>query len=94
MTEEHFDREFGPKLLALAQRIKAAGSSFVCYVDFDGGGCRTVELQPVPSAEARLTYLAAACGGNADRLILSMMKDSEKNGHGSVYLKLLEHGKT
>lgn len=90
MTEQDFDDKFGPEVLDLAKRVRAAGGSFVNYMTFDDGGARTVELMEDADITVRMVAMAAAAGGNADRLIQAMLKYGEQHGHNSVFLRLLE----
>ncbi len=90
MTEDAYD-EIAPEILDLAKKCKTLGSKgFVCYVSFEGGGGTTAKLSPDAPPAARLANLGARAAGNVDWLIGALVKDGKRNGHSSVYLRLLE----
>lgn len=74
MTEKQFDEEFGPELRDLGKRIRATGSSFAAYVDFDGGGARTLEIQPDAPLRIRLVAAAARACGDVGRLQAALLR--------------------
>jgi len=90
--EAFYDTELAPLLLALGQKAKEAGLSFVASVgwgNFETGS--TVCLQEAADPTSRLTAYAARCKGNADHLIKMIIEDCEKYGNQSIYVHLLTY---
>lgn len=88
--ERWYDEHVAPKLLELARECQARGMSFVCVVEYEPGGTsETTTLAPDAGAKARMAWWGVRARGNADALIDTMLRDAERNGHGSAYLRML-----
>lgn len=88
--EELYDQQVAPKLLELSKLCSGLGLPFVAAVEY-APYCigRTVTL-PVDSGIAILMVdLAAQAHGNADVLIMGMMRYSQMHGHQSACLRIL-----
>lgn len=89
--EAYFDKEIGPALLELARKCEVAGLSFLNRVEWaPNEGATTSSIQPHPGIGMKITYSAALANGNADALIMAMLKYAKESGHNSIYLHLLE----
>jgi hypothetical protein len=72
----------------LAKQCQERGMSLVavCQYDSDGSGTtRTLTGSLLP--HIRLTDYAAQAKGNVDSLILALVKDGDKYGHNSLFLR-------
>ena len=89
MTEQFYDEEIAPVLLELAKKCDEKSISLISAVEFapnDIGGTYNIKK---PGIEMKVAYLGCRCLGNVDNLIMSLLKDAKKNGHNSIYLKIL-----
>lgn len=88
--ENFYDSEIAPVLLDLAKRCEAKGLSFLAEVEWEPGETgRTATLTAAAGFGIRLADLAARAKGNADALIIAMMKHAREHGHSSMCLKQL-----
>ena len=90
MSEQLYDEVIGPALAEISKVCKEANLSFLAQVEFapDAFGLTSYSASNNPSF--RLLYYAALSEGNIDKLILSIIRDGEKFGHNSIFLKQLE----
>lgn len=96
--EETYDAEIAPALLAVAKRCQELGFPMVASVEWEPGENGRTEFCPPtnetgdlprPSAKQLLVHYAARCNGNIDSMLMAVLKDAEKYGHGSAYLRIL-----
>lgn len=91
--EEIYDTEIAPGLRKISLRCQELGFPFVAQVEWKRGETGRTEFCPDkehrPSAAQLLVHYAARSHGNFDALIMAVIKDSEKYGHSSMYLRLL-----
>ena len=96
--EEQYDTEIAPALLAVAKRCQELGFPMVASVEWERGEASRgrTEFCPAtkndetrPSAAQLLVHYAARCNGNIDSFLMAVIRDAEKYGHGSMYLKIL-----
>ncbi|HLY89070.1 MAG TPA: hypothetical protein VKQ27_08805 [Acetobacteraceae bacterium] len=92
MSEQFYDDVVAPALLDLAKQCRERGMPFLATVEYAPGEYGTTADLP-PAAERSLpmdwSYVAARSQGNADTLILHLMKQAAERGHGSVTLAQL-----
>lgn len=96
-NEEIYDTEIAPQLLALSKRCQELGFPFVANVEYNVGETGRTEFcpktdgvdNPRPSAKQLLVHYAARCNGNIDVMLMAVIRDCEKFGHSSMYLRLL-----
>lgn len=89
--EAFYDREVAPVLLALAKQCEANGLSFVASVEYGPNETgRTMSLQADAGINIRMAYWAGAACGNADGLIIAMLRHAREHGHNSAYLAMLD----
>jgi hypothetical protein len=88
--EKFYDDEIAPALLALRDKCRENGLSFVASVEWaPNESGRTASIAEEHGAGIILTNMAAMCKGNADSLIGGMLKYGEEKGHNSHYLAML-----
>lgn len=96
--EEIYDTEIAPALLKICQRCQELGFPMVANVEWEPGENGRTEFCPPtngtgtlprPSAAQLLVHYAARCNGNIDSLLIAVIRDAEKYGHGSMYLRML-----
>ncbi len=86
------DERLAPALLELARECIARGIHFVAFAEYAPGETqRTATLRfSEASAKTRLVYYAANSDGNIDAMLNAVCRDAKRNGHSSVYLKMLD----
>ncbi len=93
--EETYDAEIAPDLMRLAKRCQELGFCMAASVEWEPGETGRTEAHPpwgvdgLPSAKQRLVHYAARCNGNIDSFLMAVMRDADKRGHSSMYLKML-----
>lgn len=88
--EAFYDAEIAPALRDLAQRSQANGLSFLAVVEWEPGEHgRTFYQSPPAGLGIRLAEVAAQANGNADSLIMALMKHGHEHGHSSACLAML-----
>lgn len=91
MSEADYDNEIATALRDLMDRCKALGMSFLAVVEWAPGEVGlSLHEQEERSAKFRLASIGARSFGNADQLIMMMLKDGKEHGHNSIYLHRLE----
>lgn len=85
--EAFHDREIAPKLLEIAKLCQDNEISLVCVANWgtDDHG-RTATLQAGSPFSIRMVEAAARANGNADSLIMALMKHGREHGHSSMCL--------
>lgn len=91
MSEQFYDDEIAPVLAELAEKCRDNGLSLVAVCEYaeDQIG-RTSIMQQSTSAAMRLAMYGALARGNVDDLVGMLIKDGKENGHGSIYLTMLD----
>jgi len=90
MSEQIYDEQIAPKLLELARICNTHGMPFLATVEYAPGDYGTTADMPADrSLPMDWAYVAARSRGNADTLIMHMMRQAEERGHGSICLKML-----
>jgi hypothetical protein len=95
-NEEIYDTEIAPQLLNISVRCRELKMPFVASVEYERGKSGRTEFCPNlngderPSTKQLFVHYAARCNGNVDALIMAIIKDAEKYGHGSMYLHMLK----
>jgi hypothetical protein len=88
--EKFYDAEVAPVLRELADKCRHHGVSLLAVVEWAPGEFgRTLSLNPPSGHGIRWADAAARANGNADALILGLMKEAGETGHSSLCLKLL-----
>lgn len=88
--ESLYDTEIAPALLEIGRRCQESGLSFLAVVEWEPGQQgRTMSILPSCGLGIRWADIAARSNGNADSLIMAMMKHGTEYGHSSACLKLL-----
>jgi hypothetical protein len=88
--ERFYDTEIAPALADLGRRCQEKGLSFLAVVEWAVGEVgKTAALQADRGPQIDWAYVAATAAGNADSLILHIMRQAHKSGHSSVCLNLL-----
>jgi nicotinamidase-related amidase len=92
MSEQFYDDVIAPKLLEVMNLCREHGMPFVATVEYAPGEYGT--SADLPAEEDRSlpmdwAYAAARSNGNGDALIMRMIRQAEKRGHGSVYMMQL-----
>lgn len=88
--EQFHDKEIMPALLDLMKKANANGISMVAVTEWaPGESCRTHQLVDPHGVAMFMVYAAARAAGNADALIMALMRHAEKHGHGSLCLARL-----
>lgn len=88
--EAFYDAEIAPALRDLRDRCHANGLSFLAVVEWEPGEHgRTLALTPPSGLGIRLADAAARANGNADNLIIGMMREARETGHSSACLHAL-----
>ena len=88
--EDFYDQEIAPSLLALCKRCQDRGISFAAKVEWEPGESGTTAFVAEGAGIGMLTAAwAAEANGNADSLIMAMMKHAHEHGHNSACLHLL-----
>jgi hypothetical protein len=88
--EAFYDSEIAPRLLELARLCQDNEISLVCAANWGTDDQdRTVTLQPHAPMSIKMTEVAAQANGNADSLIMALMKHGREHGHNSMCLHLL-----
>lgn len=88
MSEQFYDEEIAPALLALCKLCQDRGMSFLAVVEIEPGERgRTVSLTNA-SLDMRFISMAAAAGANLDSLAIAMARicREESIGHNSIVL--------
>ena len=94
-SEQIYDAEIAPELMKLAARCKELGFAMVASVEWEAGETGRTEAHGpwgengIPSAKQKLVHWAARCNGNIDTFLMAVMRDAEKHGHSSIYLRML-----
>lgn len=93
-NEEIYDKEIAPALKKIADRCVELKFPFLASIEYDRGlegGIGMTEYRPAdrPSAQQLLVHYASRCNGNVDSLIMAIIRDAEKHGHTSAYLRIL-----
>lgn len=92
--EDFYDKEIAPGLLELATKCREVGIPFLFLAEITPE--TTGETVSVPAKgkglgiKALMTYWAIISRGNADHLIMKMLKHSKEYGHNSVFIHMLE----
>jgi hypothetical protein len=93
--EKIYDELIAPKLMECATLCKEHGFAIACSVEWEPGETGRTEahgpwnVDGMPSAKQKLVHWAARCNGNIDAFLFAVLKDANKNGHSSVFLKQL-----
>jgi hypothetical protein len=95
--EKFYDDEIAPALLDMAKRCAERGMSMVAVVEYEpgtdeddiGSTGETVSLQPGSGFKMRLIEAAIQAHGNADALIMALMRYATEHGHSSICLQQL-----
>lgn len=88
--EAFYDAEVAPVLRDLAERCQASGLSFLAIVEWEPGETgRTFSLSAPSGLGIRWAEAAARSNGNADNLIMGLMRHAQEHGHSSACLHLL-----
>jgi len=88
--QRFYDQEIAPALQELAARCVANGLSFFSVVEWKPGEHgRTTYLSPPSGRAVRWADAAARANGNADALIMALMKEAQQVGHNSAALTAL-----
>src|SRR5437667_6838230 len=90
MSEQFYDDEIAPTLMALSKKCEAKGVPFLALVEYQPGkfGCTEI-LPPVATIGMRMAVWAARANGSADSLIMAMQEHAREHGHNSACLHLL-----
>lgn len=88
--EAFYDAEIAPAIRELAKRCAKNGLSFLAIIEWAPGEFgRTLSLVAPSGLGIRWADAAACANGNADGLIMALMKDAHEHGHSSACLHLL-----
>ena len=88
--ERFYDVEIAPALSALGLRCQERGLSFLAVVEYAVGEIgKTATLQAERGPQIDWAYVAATAAGNADSMILHIMRKAETTGHSSMCLNVL-----
>jgi len=88
--ERFYDSEIAPALADLARRCEQCGLSFLALVEWDIGEVgSTGVLQRARGPQIDWANAAAHARGNADTMIMHIMRQAEKSGHSSMCLNIL-----
>jgi hypothetical protein len=88
--EAFYDREIAPVLLELGRKCQDNGLSLVAVVEWAPGDTgRTANICEGAGIGLRMTHMAAQAAGNADALIMALMKHGREHGHNSMCLHQL-----
>ncbi len=93
--EKLYDELIAPKLLEIAKLCQDHGFAIACSVEWEPGETGRTEAHPpwnvdgMPSAKQKLVHWAARSNGNIDAFLTAVLKDANKHGHSSIYLKQL-----
>lgn len=88
--EEFYDDEIAPVLGDLAKRCQENGLSFLAVVEWAPGETgRTFSQSPPAGLGIMSANIAAQANGNADSLIMALMKYGREHGHNSMCLHQL-----
>lgn len=88
--EAFYDSEIAPALLALGKKCRENGLSLVASVEWaPQASGRTAFICEGADIGIQMTNMAAQCNGNADNLIMGLMRHARKYGHNSAYLGML-----
>lgn len=89
-SEEFYDREIAPALMAIAQKCEDHGISLVAKVEWEPGESgTTAAVRADASFALQLAHWAAASHGNVDALVMQCMRYGQEHGHSSLCLKQL-----
>ncbi len=87
MPESTYDEEIAPLLLQAGRLCQQHGMSMVCMVEYEPGQFgRTTTLTENRHIGVSMADLAVRSEGNADALIMAMMRHARKHGHSSICL--------
>lgn len=92
MSEQVYDEQIAPKLLELAKICRDNGMPFLATVEYAPGDFGTTADLPAEadrSLPMDWSYVAARSRGNADSLIMHLMRQAHERGHASVLLQTL-----
>jgi hypothetical protein len=91
MSEEFYDKEIAPPLMALAEKCKENNVPFLAYVEYEqeGRGLTRV-ICDNPSIETLMVFWAMEARGNIDSFMMAVQRHAQKYGHSSVVLSLLD----
>ncbi len=92
MSEQFYDEVIAPALLNLAMQCRERGMPFLATVEIAPGDYGTTADMPKASERSLAmdwAYAAARSHGNADALILHLMRQARERGHGSITLAQL-----
>lgn len=88
--EAFYDSQIAPVLMDLASKCQDNGLSIAAMVEWDPGETgRTAAITAGAGYGIRMAEAAMRSHGNADTLIMALMKHATEHGHGSACLKLL-----
>ncbi len=89
-AERIYDEKIAPLLMEAGKIAEQNGLAFVTFCEWSPGECgSTATLPKGPSASAKIAFYAAKCNGNADSLIMAIMRDAREHGHSSICLSQL-----
>lgn len=89
--EAFYDAEIAPVLMDLARKCEGADLSFLASVEWTPGKSgETMSVRAGPGIGTKMVLWAMQAKGNADTLIMRMMRHGKENGHNSACLHLLE----
>lgn len=89
--EEFYDREIAPELKKLCQKCEGNGLSFLAIVEWAPGEVgKTMSVHAESGIGLKMVLWAMQANGNADSLIMGMMRHGKEHGHNSVCLTQLE----
>jgi hypothetical protein len=88
--ERFYDENVAPVLMDLAKKCQDNGLSIIAMAEWDPGETgRTASITANAGYGIRMAEAAMRSHGNADSLIMGLMKHATEHGHGSACLKLL-----
>ena len=87
--EEFFDQEIAPGLLALCEKCKARGVSFMSGVEFGPTIGEISYLSPMASMAMRIARYNFLSNGNFDTFLGAVVRDAQRFGHSSGYLTMM-----
>jgi hypothetical protein len=91
--EVFYDTEVAPILMDLARKCKANGLSFVATVEWNPGDTgETMTISSNAGIKILMAAWAVRAHGNADALILAMMRHGKEHDHNSMCLHMLDRG--
>jgi len=88
--EQFYDAEVAPILMELAAKCEERKLSFFTVVEWaPGEQGRTTSLQSGHGLGIKFAHAAAQANGNADALIMALIRYGREHGHNSVCLSQL-----